>query len=265
MIGFIVPVKSKQLSSDWNLFSRLLERSLKSIGGQDDNDFQIIVACHELPENKLEHPQVHYTQVDFEPPKLNNTDWEEDRRLKEADKARKILSGFNYANTHFEIDYFMVVDSDDCIHNGIVKYVNSRKDSNIPGWFVNRGYFYQEGKRLAWKIRSNFNLRCGSCIIIKKELFKHLIQEDPYLYYFHEKIDLEEGVSLKPFPFEAAIYSMANGENHFMSSSKMMDLVKQPKYFTLGHLESVISKVTRYRPRYIGNRFKKTYNFYNIS
>ena len=265
MICFLVPVKSKQLSSDWHVFSKLVDRSLKSINGQIDRDFQIIVACHELPESKFEHPQVHYIQVDFKPPQLTNSDWEEDRRLKEGDKARKILSAFEYANKNFEIDYFMVVDSDDCIHKGISKYVNARIENNIPGWFINKGYFYIEGKRLAWKIRSNFNVRCGTCIIIKKDLFKHLIQEKPYLYYFHEKTELNNGELLTPYPGAAAIYSMANSENHFMSPSKMMDLVNQTKFFTIAHLESVYSKISRYRPRYIDNRFKRTFNFYHIS
>ncbi len=265
MIGFLVPVKSKQLSSDWSLFGRLLERSLKSISGQKDKDFQIIVACHELPESDFQHPQIHFIQVDFEPPQVSNTDWEQDRRLKEGDKARKIMSAFDYANKNFDIDYFMVVDSDDCIHNGIAKYVNARVDSNIPGWFINEGYFYIEGKKMAWKIRSKFNVRCGTCIIIRKDLFQHLIVEEPFLYYFHEKIEIKDGVSLIPFPAAGAMYSMANSENHWMSAGKMMETVNQTKFFTKSHLESVISKVTRYRPRYIGKRFKKTFNFYNIS
>jgi hypothetical protein len=265
MVGFLVPVKSKQLASDWSLFSKLVERSLKSISGQKDRDFQIVVACHELPENTFEHPQIHYVQVDFEPPKVTNQDWELDRQLKEGDKARKILSAYEYANKRFDIDYFMVVDSDDCIHNGITKYVNARKDQDIPGWVVDKGYFYREGNKLAWKIRSNFNVRCGSCIIIRKDLFIQLIVEEPFLYYFHEKTELEHGVLLKPIPIPATIYSMANGENHFMSPSKMMDLVNQTKFFTAAHIQSVISKVTRYRPRFIGSRFKRTYNFYSIS
>lgn len=265
MIAFLVPVKSKKLSSDWPKFSQLLERTLKSINGQKDRDFQIVVACHELPYNRYEHPQVHYVQVDFDPPVITGKDWEGDRQLKEGDKARKIVSAYEFASKEFAIDYFMVVDSDDCIHNGISKYVNARTETNAPGWFINKGYFYQEGKKLAWKIRSNFNIRCGSCIIIRKDLFPQLIQKEPYLYYFHEKTELEDGLKLAPFPLAGTIYSMANGENHYMSSSKMIAMVNQTKFFTLAHIQSVISKVTRYRPRLIGSSFKRTYNFYSVS
>tara|TARA_R110002167_G_scaffold10108_1_gene46550 strand:- start:5812 stop:6609 length:798 start_codon:yes stop_codon:yes gene_type:complete len=265
MICFLVPVKSEKLSSDWDKFSELVNRSLKSINGQKDKDFQIVVACHELPSNKFEHPKVHYVQVDFDIPQLSNEDWEKDRQAKEGDKARKIQVAHNYANENFDVDYFMVVDSDDCIQNGISKYVNSRLKSDIPGWYVNKGYFYTEGSRFAFMIRSNFNVRCGTCIIIKKELFPQVIQHEPYLYYFHEKIELDDNLALLPYPKAAALYSMANGENHYMSQSKMMNLINQTKFLTIGHIKSLYSKISRYRPRYIGGGFKKDFNFYKIS
>lgn len=265
MICFLVPVKSKKLSSDWDKFSELVKRSLKSINGQKDRDFQIVVACHELPTKKFEHPQVHYVQVDFDVPQLSNEDWEKDRQLKESDKANKIQFAYEYAIANFNVDYFMVVDSDDCIQNGISKYVNSRLKENIPGWYVNKGYFYTEGSKFAFMIRSNFNVRCGTCIIIKKELFPQIIQKEPYLYYFHETIKLENNLSLVPYPKPAALYSMANGENHYMSKSKVSNLVNQSKYFSLAYFQSIYSKLTRYRPRFIGNGFKKSFNFYNIN
>ncbi|MGD1945228.1 MAG: glycosyltransferase family A protein [Croceivirga sp.] len=264
MICFLVPVKSSQLASDWSHFSKLVKRSLKSISSQKDKNFQIIISCHELPEEKFEHQQLHYVQVDFNPPKLTHDNWEEDRQRKEGDKARKIMAGFAYANENFDVDYFMVVDSDDCIHNGISKFVNSNLQKNIPGWYVNKGYFYREGQKLAWKIRSNFNLRCGSCIIIRKDLFNHLILKEPFLYYYHEMVDITESASLLPLPFLGTIYSMANGENHFMSPSKMIEMVNQTKFYTLDHLKSVYSKLTRYRPTMIGNRFKNKFTFYDI-
>lgn len=265
MIGFLVPVKSKQLSSDWEFFSELVSRSLNSINGQKDRNFQIVVACHELPNNPVQNEQVHYVQVDFDPPNLTRTDREKDRQLKEGDKARKILSAYEYATKNFDIDYFMVVDSDDCIHNGISSYVNGRIDNQIPGWYFQKGYYYREGKKLAFLNKHTFNNLCGSCIIIRADLFKNLIVEEPFLYYYHEQTQLSNGISLKPFPMAGAIYSMANGENHHMSTQVMHELVNRPKYFSRNYINSLIGKLMKYRPRYIGKRFKSTYNFYTIS
>ena len=264
MICFLVPVKSKKLSNDWTKFSALVNRTLKSINGQLDKDFQIIVSCHELPEDKFEHPKVHYLQVGFDPPKVKNEDWEEDRQIKEADKARKILSAYEHAVGHFNVDYFMVVDSDDCIHHGISKYVNSRVKENVPGWFFNKGYFYVEGKKMAWKIKSNFNVRCGTSSIVRQDLFRQMVIDEPFLYYFHEKTEFEQGIKLVPYPVAGAIYSMANNENHYMSSKKMVAMVNQAKFFSMGQIQSIISKLTRYSPRFIGDRLKKTYTFYHL-
>lgn len=265
MICFIVPVKSKKLSSDWQKFSKLFDRSIKSINGQKDRIFQVVVACHELPENKFEHPQIHYIEVDFPPPTLTDSDRERDRQLKEGDKANKILSAFEFAENSFPSDYYMVVDADDCIHNGISKYVNARTESNIPGWYFKKGYFYREGKKLAFMNRLNFNDFCGTCLIIKKNLFTQLIVQQPFLYYFHEKTVLENNQTLMVFPKAGAIYSMANGENHLMSQQLISNLVNRPELFTKNHIKSIFSKLSKYRPRYIGNRFKKEYNFYSIS
>lgn len=265
MICFLVPVKSKKLSSDWEKFSKLVDRSLKSINGQKDKNFQIVVACHEFPENRLEHPQVHYVKVDFPPPTLTQSDREKDRQLKEGDKAQKITSAFEYANKNFSVDYYMVVDSDDCIHNGISEYVNAKIESNIPGWYFKKGYFYREGKQMAFLNRLNFNNVCGTCIIIRKDLFNQLIVKKPFLYYFHEKTVLEANLALIPYPKAGAIYSMANGENHLMSQQNIKNLINSPKLFTKTHIKSIYSKLSKYRPRYMSNRFKKAFNFYPVT
>ena len=264
MIGFIVPVKSEKLSSDWGHFSKLVERSLKSISGQKDNRYKIIVVCHELPKNAIQHENISYVQVDFAIPQLTENDNEENRLLKERDKAMKIMQGFTFANENFDIDYFMVVDSDDCIHNGISKYVNDQLPNNIVGWYFKRGYFYREGKKMAFLNKKAFNDVCGSCIVIRKDKFKDLFIEEPYLYYHHEKMEFSDGSSLIPFPFPAAIYSMANGENHLMTKQNISRLVNSPKLFTANHVKTILSKLSKYRPVYIGNRFRKKFNFYSV-
>jgi len=286
MIVFLVPVKSKKLSSDWDVFSKSVHRSLKSITGQKDPNFQVVVACHELPTKRYEHEKIHYVQVDFEPPilgseskestrLLNNLDEsnrtfaddkrEIDRRLKEEDKSKKILNAYNYAEKNFSANYYMVVDSDDCIHRKISEFVNSRIADDSAGWYFKKGYYYREGKKLAFLNKQTFNEQCGSCIIIKKEFFKYLIIDKPFLYYFHEKIEFIDNFTLKPFPLAGTIYSMANGENHLMSQNHISNLVNRPKISSFRYLKSIFSKLSKYRPRLIGLRFKRTYNFYYIS
>lgn len=265
MICFLVPIKSKKISSDWQKFSRLVDRGLKSINGQKNRNFQVVVACHELPDNKFKHPQIHYIEVDFSPPTLTNNDWEKDRQMKESDKAKKIMSAFEYAESKFAVNYYMVVDADDCILNSISQYVNAKIDSNNPGWYFKKGYFYQEGKKLAFMNRLDFNNYCGTCIIIRKNLFKQLIVEEPYFYFVHNKITLKNNLSLISYPRAGAIYSMSNGENHYMSKQQIKKLTNKPKLSTITFIKRIFAKFSKYKPAYMSNRFKRKYNFYTIS
>jgi hypothetical protein len=127
---------------------------------------------------------------------------------------------------------------------------------------IKRGYFINEGSGLAWLNRNNFDLRCGSCLVVNREFFKNLIVEEPYLYYYHNNPGLSN--YLEPLPFAGAVYSMANGENHFMTSSTVNNMLHQPKLFSVGHMKSIISKIKRYRPRNIDDGFREEYSYYQI-
>ncbi len=262
MLVFIVPVKSSQLASDWALFSNLFERTLKSICNQKNQDFRVVVACHELPEITYENDKVEFLSVDFDRPKLVEDDWHKNRQLKEADKANKILFGYKKAQS-YNPDYVMVVDADDCISNRITEFV-SKQDKTAPGWYISRGYYYKEGTNYLLLNRKTFNNLCGSCIIIRTDLFEQLLTRDPWLYYYHELKELADGNSLKPLPFAGALYSMINGENHFMTAEHSVKLVNEPKVLKANFISTLFKRLMKYRIWLITKSFKKEFNFYNI-
>ena len=68
MVVFVVPIKSSQISTNWKVFSLLVERTMKSICQQTSPNFKVIAVCHELPEFDFEHPALEFVQVDFSPP-----------------------------------------------------------------------------------------------------------------------------------------------------------------------------------------------------
>ncbi len=70
MLTFIIPVKSEKVSGSWDQFSRLFERTLKSVSGQTSDAFRIVVVCHEKPDIAFDHPSIEYIHVDFAPPVL---------------------------------------------------------------------------------------------------------------------------------------------------------------------------------------------------
>lgn len=213
MVTFIVPVKSKKVTGDWPHFLKLVNRTLKSICNQTNENYKVIVVCHELPEVEYKNDKIHYVQVNFAPPVLKKRDFDEDNSFKELDKINKIKEGLSYA-AQFNPEYTMVVDSDDCISNEIVDY--ALKNTSQPGWYVNKGYYYKEGSQYIFYKRKTFNFMCGTCVIVKPELINEFFEETPWLHFAHEKINLSNNITLAPLPFAGAVYSIANGENHFM-------------------------------------------------
>lgn len=264
MLTFIVPVKSEKLAADWPAFCKLFERSLKSICNQINREFKVVVVCHEIPTITFESDKVTYIQVDFPPPVLVENDWDKNRALKEGDKAKKIQKGMAFAEQE-KPDYVMVVDSDDCVSNRIVSFV-ADQDQNSPGWYVKKGYYYKEGAKYVFLNKHTFNNLCGSCIIIRPDLFHHLFRIEPWLYYFHERIELPDKskTQLTPLPFAAALYSMANGENHFMSVQHAKKLVTQPKLIGGQYFKTLFKKLAKYRIRFMTKSFRKSFNFYKV-
>jgi len=60
----------------------------------------------------------------------------------------------------FEPSYIMPVDADDCLSKHLAEFVN--RNSHCNGWFINKGYEYQEGSRLIYLRQEDFFVRCGT-------------------------------------------------------------------------------------------------------
>lgn len=241
MIVFIVPLKSKAVSKDWELVSRLINRCLNSICNQTNSEFMVLVACHEIPDTNFNHDsRVKFLQIDFPPPVLKNNS--DDYLLKEADKAKKILFATEYS-IKLKADYVMTVDADDCISNKISEYVFKRGKDFISGWFIHKGYLYPEGKKYAYLNLQNFHTICGSCVIIKPKLINLMFEDN--LRFDHQKTKFNNGIYLKPLPFPGAIYSMLNGANHVLDKNEMK-LRTEIKTTSLKSIETIFRRLKKY-------------------
>lgn len=223
MFVFVVPLKSPQASKSWQQVTRLFERSIKSICNQTSPDFRVIVVCNQRPQIEFNHPHITYIEVDFPP--LN-----EPNALSRGntDKGRKILQGL-IAAKKFAPSHTMAVDADDCVSRRLAEFVNQNPDSN--GWFVNKGYKYQDGSEFIYIKRSNFYKMCGSCNILRYDL-NQLPENSEYnrgygYYKFlidHEKVKetlAKKGNSLQPLPFAGAVYMLETGEHLFYDQNKL--------------------------------------------
>jgi hypothetical protein len=223
MLVFVIPLKSPQASKSWEHVSKLFERCVKSVCNQTPPNFRVIVVCNEKPQLEFSHPHITYLEVDFPPPKekesINN---------KRTDKGRKILAGLIHAN-QFSPSHTMAVDADDCVSKHLAKFVNQNPDTN--GWFVNRGYKYQDGSEFIYIKYRNFYKMCGSCNIIRYDL--NPIPEQPeynrgygyYKFYIdHAKprdILANKAEKLAPLPFAGAVYVVGHGEHHYYDRSRL--------------------------------------------
>ncbi|BFP42757.1 hypothetical protein FGF1_36020 [Flavobacteriaceae bacterium GF1] len=261
MLTFVVPVKSKTVTSDWNKFSQLFESTLKSICNQTDSNFKVVVVCHEIPETTFSHQNLHYLQADFEPPISNDLESSENSyRGKEIDKGKKILLGAEYASKEFKTDYIMTVDSDDFISKNISAFVNN-SSKHIPGWYIKNGYIHFEGKKFLVKT-FKFNDLCGSSIIVKPELVKYFIGIDSTFYFDHRLTTLDSSIELKKVPFSAGIYSVGNGENIYMSSQNVKKFNNHGNWISVQSLKRLYSKFQNYRFRFITPGLREEFYFY---
>lgn len=207
MLVFVIALKSPKISTSWEIVSNLFERCIKSICNQTSQDFQIVVVCHEKPKIEFHHPKINYIEVDFPIP-------EKDIESRRLDKGHKLLKGLAYAEK-FSPSHVMVVDADDCISKHIAEYVV--KNPDCQGWFIKKGYVYQEGSRLVYLRNKAFSSLCGSGIIVKYGLHLQLFKND---IYDHQMTKLENNMDLEPLPFAGGVYITQNGENIYLNKSR---------------------------------------------
>lgn len=220
MLVFIIPLKSPQIAKSWDLVCKLFERCIKSVCNQASPNFRVIVVCHEIPKIKFSHSHIHYIEVDFPIPG-------QDIKSRDADKAQKILAGFSYAKK-FNPSHVMVVDADDCVSKRLADFVNQHPQSN--GWFLTKGYIYQENSNLIFRRRKAFNTLSGTSLIIHYGLYEFVVNQSDYN---HVNPALPSGMELESLPFIGSIYIIGNGENIFHNLEKIKQKKEELKKHSL--------------------------------
>lgn len=260
MVVFVVPVKSAQISTNWKVFSVLVDRTMRSICQQTSTNFKVVVACHEIPEIDFRHPAIEFVQVDFDPPTdeairaVTNEDPRNYRNAaKEADKAKKIMAGIAHAR-QFNPSHFMVVDADDCISKNLVEFVEKDK-GHTAGWYFKKGYIYNEGSRLIFLNKNTFNVLCGTCIMIKSQYVDELLDTEPRPLFNHDFDVLSDGTTLAPLPFPGAVYSIGNTEN-YCSTPEAVKRMNSYRIFRKDFFENILRKMAKYRVKPLSRKLR---------
>lgn len=264
MLVFVVPIKSAQVSTNWEVFSLLVGRTMRSICQQSSNEFKVVAVCHEIPDIGFEHPALEFISVDFEPPTdekikdpaLFDPKYPYRNVAKEEDKARKILAGFDHGKS-YNPDYFMVVDADDCIHRDLANFVAERSSSGNVGWYLKQGFIYNEGSKLIFWNKNTFNELCGTCLIVHANYIDHLVQRDPFLVFTHDFTELDNK-NLEPLPFNGAIYSIGNTEN-YCSTPEAVKRMNSYGILKKDFYENIVRKLSKYRVKLVTKKFRDAF------
>src|SRR5207248_11018267 len=105
ILTFIISMRARALAQDWDYHTWLLECTLDSILAQTNPEFNVVVACHDIPEfPQAKNPAVHMLQVQYQLPQRNFEDML-------VDKVLKLTSGVDWAIARGS-DYVMFVDAD---------------------------------------------------------------------------------------------------------------------------------------------------------
>lgn len=270
MVVFVVPIKSEQVSTNWCVFSVLVERTMQSICQQTSQNFKVVAVCHEIPEISFSHDNLEFVQVSFDPPSAkriedpNAFDPRNPYRnvAKEEDKARKIMEGIAYGR-QYNPDYYMVVDADDCINKNLVKFVDEHNSPDNHGWYFKEGFIYNEGSNLIFLNKNTFNVLCGTCIVVRAELVDKLIELEPFVVFTHDFTELGDNRELKPLPFTGAIYSIGNTEN-YCSTPEAVRKMNSYKIFDGEFYSNIIRKLKKYRLRILTGKLRNTFGLYKL-
>ncbi len=206
MLGFVIPLKSRQVSRDWRHVSRLLERTLRSVCAQTHPGFHVVVACHEIPELDFRHPQIDFLPVGCDPPGL-------DVKARRRDKSLKLYQGLQRIRES-DPTHVMVVDAADLVSRRLASHVTDHPGAN--GWFFRSGYICASGMPALHVERRRFHHWCGSGHILKVENIELPDAAERRWRLAHRWVVIRQrarGTPLRPLPFPGAIYNVSHGEN----------------------------------------------------
>ncbi|MGB3608044.1 hypothetical protein [Psychroserpens sp.] len=165
MLIFCIPLRSKEVSKDWNKVSLLFNRTLESVYNQTNQNFKIFVACHQIPTlSRTYDDRVEFIKVETEiPVTYMDMMWDKDTKIYTAQNAaRRFLLKQNLTGA-----YFMNVDSDDLISNKIAEFVETQATKKV--YTSKYGFIYFDGRSYMKKAR-RLERTCGSCFVIHLDI-----------------------------------------------------------------------------------------------
>lgn len=158
---FTVPLRPRADEARWPAIVALLGATLRSILGQDDPRFEVIIVGHDRPDlPELDDPRVSFLAADIHRPTSSAEGQPDQVRKRHVAAAEVGRRGGGY---------IMVVDADDLVDRRIVSFV--RSDRHPIGYMVRAGYIYDDGAERMGLFPDGKRVpqlwaNCGTCAIL---------------------------------------------------------------------------------------------------
>ena len=228
-LGFVVPLKAKANSRDWEHDERLLARTLSSLAGSGAADVAVFVVHTDPPRlppfkgtvRLVRYPYEFLTSDRIADYETYGKRWFDPQWAARAfDQGKRVLYGCRAAR-EAGCRYVMAVDADDLVSCRVTDWVRRRAGERRAGWFVDQGYIYREGSRLLLRQYRGMADLNASTHIVRMDLvpapdFSSTKLADFNFFAAHgwlrHRLRGEQGESLEPLPFYANVYCL-HGQN----------------------------------------------------
>lgn len=233
MVVFCITVRHPLNSNNYAIVENLLALTLKSVLGQTDERFAVVVVCNRLPSFEMVSSQVHFVPVSFPPP-VNQRGARTPLSAVYLDKGSKLISACLFA-TRFAPDYLYFLDADDWVESSLVAKLMEEPRPDL--WYVDGGYVVnRESMRFARK--QGLLRHCGSTYAWNAPFILEKLRDVPSNAYDCNPNDLVQAVnpdfyqsvladhehsyryaltqqlSMRPIPGRPLCWVRATGENH---------------------------------------------------
>jgi len=241
LCSFILPLRSKSVTSDWKLISYLCCQTVNSCLNSEVLQIQVLVVGHEIPEGfeKFRDHRVRFIQATHKAPVSSAGS------MGMNDKWAKVAHGFVdlYEDPP---EYLMIVDADDLVSSRLVTYLKETRPEN--GLVIKHGYIYDFQKKRFRLVMNSFN--CGTNSVIRTDVI-HLpssLSEKERLkclplaagHTIIEQRMLDEGKPLAVVPYPAAAY-LQYADQH--SREGLSEGVPSPRSLLRNALTSILLPV----------------------
>jgi len=227
MVHFILPLRSPEVSEDWNTIEELCTRCIKSIKRQKCKQFSIQLVCNRVPEEIYEGKNLNILRADYKIPSSKK----EMRR----DKGVKSIDGIVKCKKE-KGDYISILDPDDRVGKNLVKNILHTKDYDLK--ILNKGYVWPYKRKFIFKwngLSISFHRYNGKNMPIgRDDCDDYIIMKN---HSNKEDIAKERGLSVSKIDYRGYCYITDTKDNHSGTS-----------FTSLLHKKRFIKKLIGLRP-----------------